>query len=112
MLGRKTVALGTVGCVLLALTGCGSAGPAGTAMAEPVVLTMAGIRDAAEMQDFVAEVDRLSGGAVRVEAAHRWPANDPESEADLVREVRAGSYALGVVGARVWHPPGSRNVAG
>ncbi|MFI7709300.1 hypothetical protein [Nonomuraea sp. NPDC049480] len=110
MLWRKTVALG---CALLALTGCGSAGTVdqagGTDTAEPVVLTMAGIRDAAEAEDFVAQVERLSGGAVRIEATRRWRANDPEAEADLVREVRAGTYTLGVVGARAWHGLGVRS---
>ncbi|GAA2875858.1 hypothetical protein [Nonomuraea rubra] len=104
----RTVALC---CALLALTGCGSAGTAGQAggraEAGPMVLTLASIRDAAEVEDFVAQVDRLSGGAVRIEARRRWPANEPESEADLVREVRAGTHALGVVGARVWHGLGA-----
>ncbi|MGW3347178.1 hypothetical protein ACWDA3_28085 [Nonomuraea rubra] len=104
MLRRKSVALG---CALLALTGCGWAG--GAVKPDPVVLTMAAVRDAAEVQDFVAEVDRLSGGAVRIEATHRWHAGDPESEADLVREVRAGTHTLGVVGARVWHGLGLRS---
>ncbi|WP_170223366.1 hypothetical protein [Nonomuraea turkmeniaca] len=107
MLRRKTVALA---CALLVLTGCGPAGKAdGTGTPEPVVLTMVSIRDAAEVEDFVAQVDRLSGGTVRIEATHRWHANDPESEADLVREVRAGTHTLGVVGARVWHGLGVRS---
>ncbi|WP_327581688.1 hypothetical protein OHA25_37730 [Nonomuraea sp. NBC_00507] len=111
MLWRKTV--GALACVLLVLTGCGPAGTGdnagGAGTAEPMVLTMVGIRDAAEVEDFVAQVERLSGGAVRIEATRRWQANDPEAEAGLVREVRAGTYTLGVVGARVWHGLGVRS---
>lgn len=50
--------------------------------------------------EYAAAVDRLSGGAIRIEL--EVAGNQPAYEAKTVEAVRAGRAQLGAVGARVW----------
>jgi TRAP-type C4-dicarboxylate transport system substrate-binding protein len=108
---RKYGAALVLACLVLG--GCGGTGinkigdrvePA------PVVLTMGNVRGTdEELKPFMDAVARLSGGAVRIEVTDGWHKGDPKAEADLVGQVRAGGFDLGVVGARLWNGLGVRS---
>lgn len=76
----------------------------------PVVLTMVMVNPGPgpELQPFVAAVDRLSGGALRIKLQNQWHAGQRAGEADLVRHVQAGGAQLGLAPVRPWNGVGVR----
>ncbi len=80
----------------------------GTSQTHPVVLTMVNPGSADEVQPFVAAVERLSKGALRIELDNNWHGGQARAEADLVRYVQAGHGWLGVAPVRVWNGLGIR----
>ena len=95
--------------VLLA-SSCGGSGrdKAGGELGEkPVVLTLANTdpdRANIDSTDFVAAVERLSGGKIRIEVKFGWRSSQTAEKAEesAVDDVRAGTIDLAVIPARVW----------
>ena len=93
----------------LALTGCSSraANKTGGSQA-PAVLTVgdsdgSGQPDTAAIQQFAAQVKRLSHGSVRVHIVYEAAGSDtPRVEDHVIRAVQARRFDLGWVGARAW----------
>jgi len=72
-----------------------------------VVLTLANLdRDRANIDsaDFVAAVEHLSSGKIRIEVKFGWRSTQPTERAEqsAVDDVRAGKIDLAVIPARVW----------
>lgn len=78
--------------------------------ARQVVLTLAtpdtGDYDVGE---FVREVERLSGGSMRIDIRDRWRAHDPHGDRSTVRDVRGGRVDLAKLETRSWHELGVRS---
>lgn len=81
----------------------------GSAPAEPVVLRMLNPTGEWESEEFVKQVQSLSGGSLRIEAVDHWH-EDTEAaasrESDAIDEVRAGTAPLGLTAVRAWHDKG------
>lgn len=112
MIGVKGTAA-TLCAVLMAavlVAGCGELGAdkaGGTKVAAPLVLTLANaFGDSEEVQGFAGEVDRLSGGTLRIDVESRWRIGQVDFEDGLIGDVRAGKADLGVVGSRAWDSVG------
>jgi TRAP-type transport system periplasmic protein len=109
MRNRRRVPLaGAAVLVALALAGCGAqAGSKAGGPGTPVVLRMA--TDYGE-PGFMPQVDpylvnqvaKLSAGNVRIDMAYHVGENVPDGERQVVRDVAAGRYDLGVVGTRIF----------
>src|SRR2546425_6799972 len=86
--GALAIALVAAGC-----TGAGAnkAGGSSHATAKPLVLTLF-TGDSLYAPEFAAAVERLSGGAMRIEID--VAGNQPEYEAKTVEDVRAGKERL------------------
>jgi TRAP-type C4-dicarboxylate transport system substrate-binding protein len=89
----------------LALAACGGGNAqrsGGAAEGKPKVLTLANANGAVdELQAFVTQVDKLSGGRLRIEVANEWRHGDKHYEQGLFEDVKAGKTDLGWVGSRV-----------
>lgn len=72
---------------------------------KPLVLTMA-TWDAGELERFVKEVGRLSGGTIRIEVRNGWRHGQVKYENGLIGDVRARKADLGVAGSRAWDSVG------
>src|SRR4051794_38975237 len=59
--------------------------------------------------DFVARVQRLSHGTLRLEVEAYWGAGAHDAEQQLVRAVSAGKVELGIVGTRALDEVGVRS---
>jgi len=95
--------------IALVLAGCGdsSSDKAGGSDREATVLKMANGNDEPwELQAFADEVAERSDGALRIEFASHWREDQRDYEAGLIRDVRTGRVALGVVGSRAWRAIG------
>jgi TRAP-type C4-dicarboxylate transport system substrate-binding protein len=89
--------------------GCGGSSDkaGGRSAPKPVVLTLAvPLGDSEEVDGFAGEVNRLSGGAVRIAVKTRWRWGQIGFENGLIRDVQAGKADLGVVGSRAWDSVG------
>jgi TRAP-type C4-dicarboxylate transport system substrate-binding protein len=74
---------------------------------EPRVLTLANANfELVELQAWADEVERLSDGRLQIRARHDWRKGDPQAEAGLIRDVKAGQADLGWVGSRAWTAEG------
>ncbi len=89
--------------------GCSSGGPArdkAGGPGEPVVLRMASasgdLRLHPALEYFVARVDDLSGGQLRIEMAQPWGNFGPDAEQLVIRAVAGGETDLGWAGTRVF----------
>lgn len=92
-------------CLLVVgLAGCGgSANKAGGPREKTVVLTLADHEpDIYELEQWVAAVERLSGGSIRIDVRNRWRDLDRNYEKDTVADLRAGKIDLAKIGARAW----------
>src|SRR4051794_8384179 len=102
------------GVAVASLCGCAGAGQdkaGGTRAGRPVVLTLANFMgDTEELHGFRDEVQRLSGGAVRIEIRSGWRLRQVRFEDGLIADVRAARADLGVVGARAWDSVGVRTM--
>ena len=96
--------------VLVVLAGCGrsSADKAGGDSGQkPHILTMANFDGGSdELDGFVSEVARLSGGTIRIQVQNSWRAGQAKYETGLINDVRAGKADLGWAGSRAWDSVG------
>lgn len=94
----------------LLLAGCGSGGAdkaGGKAAKDVRVLTLANSAgDEEHLGPFAAAVTRLSGGTLRLDVKHNWRDGEPDFEAGLIRDVRAGKADLGWAGSRAFDEGG------
>ena len=101
-----------ISCVasLCLVTSCTSAvdKTGATRPIHPVVLTMVNPGPGPELQPFVAAVDHLSKGALRIKLRNQWHATQPDGEAELIRYVQAGGAQLGLAPVRTWNGVGVR----
>lgn len=107
--------MGAALALVVPLAGCGATdqtaeaagGKAGGSVpAEPVVLRMLNPAGEGESEAFVSAVDRVSGGALRIDVVDRWHSDDPAAasrEPDSIEAVRAGAAPLGLTAVRAWH---------
>ena len=108
--------MATIGVILLAwiapavVAGCGRSSSdkaGGTRADKPLVLTMADpAGDSTDVDGFVHEVGRLSGGTLRVDVKTAWRKGQPASEKGLIGDVQAHKADLGWVGSRAWDSVG------
>jgi TRAP-type C4-dicarboxylate transport system substrate-binding protein len=96
--------------VLVGLAGCGGSSAdkaGGESGQQPRILTMANATgDSGELDGFVSEVARLSGGTIRIQVQNRWRAGQVKYETGLIKDVRAGKADLGWAGSRAWDSVG------
>jgi TRAP-type C4-dicarboxylate transport system substrate-binding protein len=80
---------------------------------KPAVLTLAS-HDYSDpwSEAFVAAVDRLAGGQVRVDVKNGWRYHDIEAETGTIADVQHGDVDLALVGARAWDDAGVRSFRG
>ena len=95
---------------VLLLAGCAGSG-ADKAGGKPghkvVVLTLANpLGGSLELDAFSRDVNRLSGGAIRIDVKSGWRSGQVAFENGLIGDVRAGSADLGVAGTRAWDSVG------
>jgi len=105
---RRVRRAGVAVLVALALAGCGSlAGNKAGGPGTPVVLRMATMNG---LPGFMPQVDpylvsrvaNLSAGNVQIDMVYHVGENVPDGEQQVVRDVAAGRYDLGVIGTRVF----------
>src|SRR6516162_4114615 len=108
-IGRMGAVL-TAGLVAMLLAGCAGPGvnkAGGQAARPPVVLTLANpLGSSEEVDGFVGEVARLSGGTIRIDVRSRWRYGQVAFESGLIGDVRAGKADLAVAGSRAWDSVG------
>jgi TRAP-type C4-dicarboxylate transport system substrate-binding protein len=73
---------------------------------QPVVLTLAFFSGEDEVDSFVSEVKRLSGGSILIDVKPNWRSGQVAYENGLIADVRTGKVDLGVVGSRAWDSVG------
>ncbi len=92
------------------LAGCGGSSAdkaGGDSGQQPRILTMANAAGGTgELDGFVSEVARLSGGTIRIQVQNNWRAGQAKSEAGLINDVRAGKADLGWAASRAWDSVG------
>jgi TRAP-type C4-dicarboxylate transport system substrate-binding protein len=111
------MAVAVVGGLALALAACGGSGSdkaGGAETSEQVVLTLANMDPDPtniDSPDFVAAVERLSGGSIRIEEKNGWRSDAPieEGEQRTIEDVRSGKADLTIVPARVWDTIGVKS---
>jgi TRAP-type transport system periplasmic protein len=100
--------------VLVVLAGCGGSGAdkaGGASGQKPRILTMANFDGASnELDGFVSEVARLSGGTIRIQVQNSWRAGQAKYETGLINDVRAGKADLGWAASRAWDSVGVMNL--
>jgi TRAP-type C4-dicarboxylate transport system substrate-binding protein len=107
---RRCAALSLV--VPLLLSGCrDTSDKAGGKPAQPpMTLTMAvPFGQPTAVNGFVAEVARLSHGAMRIAVTARWRYGEVKYENGLIHDVRVRKVDLGVAGTRAWDSVGVRS---
>jgi TRAP-type C4-dicarboxylate transport system substrate-binding protein len=96
----------------LALAGCGSSGgdkAGGQRPSKPTVLTLAnGNGDPRALEPFAKAVRRRSGGTLTIAFKNHWRDGQPDYEAGLIRDVKAGKAELGWAGTRAFDDVGVR----
>lgn len=102
------LAAGLAMSLLASCAGSGSnkAGGSPSPAHRPVVLTLAFFAGEDEVDSFVSEVTRLSGGSILIDVKPNWRAGQAAYENGLIGDVRAGETDLGVVGSRAWDSVG------
>lgn len=92
--------------LLLALAGCGSSASkvtGGTPAAKAVVLTLANPHGGdSEISEYTRAVERLSGGAIKIEVKGDWRLGEVEAERGTVGDVRAGRADMARIPTRAW----------
>jgi TRAP-type C4-dicarboxylate transport system substrate-binding protein len=89
-------------------TACGTAGSRDKSggnggRTTPKILTLAtAVADERDVGEFVAAVDRLSHGSLRIDVRDGIHAKDVEYERELISDLRAGRYDMAQVGARAF----------
>jgi TRAP-type C4-dicarboxylate transport system substrate-binding protein len=95
----------------LVTSGCsGSLDKAGGAVPEPTrTLKLLNTRSTAELEPFVDEVAKVSGGALVVNQGEQFERGSPDSEVDAIKAVQAGRTDLAVVPVRAFSLVGLRS---
>jgi TRAP-type C4-dicarboxylate transport system substrate-binding protein len=94
----------------LVTSGCGSVDKAGGAVPEPIrTLKLLNTRSTAELEPFVDEVAKVSGGALVVNQGEQFERGSPGSEVDAIKAVQAGRTDLAVVPVRAFSLVGLRS---
>jgi TRAP-type C4-dicarboxylate transport system substrate-binding protein len=74
---------------------------------KPVVLTLADHENGTlDVQNWIDEVQRRSGGTIRIEFRRGWRANDPGYDRGTIADVRAGRIDIAKIAARSWDAVG------
>ena len=74
---------------------------------KPVVLTLADHENGTlDVQNWIQEVQRRSGGTIRIEFRRGWRANDPDYDRGTIADVRAGRIDIAKIAARSWDEVG------
>jgi len=96
--------------VVLATTACSAPDvdkAGGTRPKQPVVLTLANHEDAQEdVQYWIEEVQRRSGGSLRIEVTNQWRKQDIDYDRGTIADVQAGKVQLAKVAARAYDTVG------
>jgi TRAP-type transport system periplasmic protein len=96
--------------ILVVLAGCEGSGAdkaGGASGQKPRVLTMANsIGGSEELDGFVREVARRSGGTIRIQMQNSWRVGQAKYETGLINDVRAGKADLGWAASRAWDSVG------
>ena len=96
--------------VLVVLADCGGSGSdkaGGASGQKPRILTMANfLGDSGELDRFVSEVARLSGGTIGIQVQNGWRAGQARYETGLINDIRAGKADLGWAASRAWDSVG------
>jgi len=111
---KQTIAVGLVApAAALVLFGCGGSTAnkaGGTSAPKPVVLTVANpIAAPEELDTFVNEVNRLSGGSLKLDVISRWRWGQVSFETGVIKDVQAGKADIGIAGARAWDTVGDKS---
>jgi TRAP-type C4-dicarboxylate transport system substrate-binding protein len=112
MLGTQRIGvLLVVALAIGAFGGCAGLGSdkagSGPGHRRPVVtLTLAFFTGEDEIDGFVSEVKRLSGGSIEIDVKTNWRWGQVNYENGLIADVRAGKADIGVVGSRAWDSVG------
>jgi TRAP-type C4-dicarboxylate transport system substrate-binding protein len=69
---------------------------------KPVVLTLASHDTGAEAREWIAAVQRLSGGSVRIAQRPDWRDREVDYERDTIADVRSGKADLALIPARAY----------
>jgi TRAP-type C4-dicarboxylate transport system substrate-binding protein len=101
-------------CLLLTAAafavGCGSARLDKTGKPlrdEPVVLTLADHENSElDLQNWINEVQRRSGGTIRIRVDNGWRGKDPDYDRATIADVRAGRIDIAKIAARSWDEVG------
>jgi TRAP-type C4-dicarboxylate transport system substrate-binding protein len=111
MFASKTAtAVGVAGSTLV-LAACGGGGgdrAGGSAIGEPVVLTMAqgNHEPPAQLISWAEEVAAQSDGSLQIEFANAWRAGETDAEIGTIGDVREGQVDLAWIGARAFDRAG------
>jgi TRAP-type C4-dicarboxylate transport system substrate-binding protein len=93
--------------LLASCAGSGSNKAGGKRGRKVVVLTLANpLGGSLELDAFVGDVNRLSGGAIRIDVKSDRRSGQVAFENGLIGDVRAGKADLGVAGSRAWDSVG------
>jgi TRAP-type C4-dicarboxylate transport system substrate-binding protein len=105
---RVAAGIATLLIAALALAGCSTSSDkaGGTGARKTVVLRLAIGTDSTEVGGFGSEVQRLSGGTVRVVVVPNWRLGQVSFEHGVIADVRAGRVDLGAVASRAWDGEG------
>ena len=109
MTRQATVGSCLILCVILFTGACrgSSSDRAGGAQHPVTTLSMAnGNSTSTELVPFADEVERLSGGRLRIRFENAWRHGRPDYEQALIQDVRTGKVPLGWVGSRAWDSVG------
>ena len=105
----KRVALGLLAAVIVT-AGCASATLDKTGKPvrdKPVVLTLADHENSTlDVQDWIDEVQRRSGGTIRIRVESGWRGRDPDYDRATIADVRAGRIDIAKIAARSWDEVG------
>lgn len=110
---RKTQfsAAGLAVSLAVAVAACGGSAidkAGGKDRTAPVVLTFATNQSwlPAQLDTYPDEVERRSGGTLRIKLETAWRSGEPEQEQGLIADIQAGKVDLGWVGARAFDSVG------
>jgi TRAP-type C4-dicarboxylate transport system substrate-binding protein len=96
--------------VALAASACAGSGvdkAGGTRTKQPVVLTLANHEDGPEdIQFWIEEVQRRSGGSLRIQVTNRWREQEADYDKGTIADVQAGKVQLAKVAARAYDTVG------
>jgi TRAP-type C4-dicarboxylate transport system substrate-binding protein len=104
-----SILIATLVVALIASACSGASGDkaGGTRTKRPVVLTLANHEDAPEdIQFWIEEVQRRSGGSLRIQVTNRWRDQEADYDKGTIADVQAGKVQLAKVAARAYDTVG------